>query len=228
MIHAELTDNFVVKKQKGFYDDIICTNCELQTQIYDRYVSLALSDNTNNSPEYLSIKRSPREKIIQGEKHTYSHWTNIDFLKFQKFVFACVLRTDLSLKKQGKFLLVNRHYYRLRDIYNSNELDDISYPIMVIKYLNTDDIRNIMYLPFVNKKQGHHIIDFSGAGYVFWLFVSNHPKSHDVMSTRLTKEGSLFLLHTDIKSSGTFKSALPSLVSLALNYPDVLRNDRYD
>jgi hypothetical protein len=44
----------------------------------------------------------------------------------------------------------------------------------------------------------------------------------------LTKEGSLFLLHTDIKSSGTFKSALPSLVSLALNYPDVLRNDRYD
>jgi hypothetical protein len=213
LINVDLNNKFAIKKQKGDYDEIICTNCEIISQEYDRYASLILTNRSTDSPEYNAVKRSVLKKTDKGNVANY--WENIDFLNFQKFVFACMLRTHFHMKKKGKYLLIDKHFWRINKIYQNNLIDDKSYPILVLKYSNKDSFRNIMVMPFRNKIDGHHFIEFSGAGYMFRIFVSSHNKPQYVNNLCLKKDGSMYLIEKKIENTGSFKSVLPDLVQMS-------------
>jgi len=220
MVGVELSKEKAKKRQNGFYDQIICKKCETDSQVFDHYASLVLTQRSISSSAYKSVDRKNHHVNSKWEKHHYSIWENLNFLKVQKFVFACLIRTHFSMKRRGKYLLVEKHFQKILELYkNAETLDDISYPIMVMKYSNIDGIENITYLPFINKKDGHFVIEFASGGYFFWVYVSSHQKPRFVNSLRLKDNGNLYILHSTVEETGTYKKVLPKLSEIAEKTP---------
>lgn len=157
---------------------------------------------------------------MKGKEQNHIIWKNIEFDKFQRFVLASILRTHLSMKKNGERLLIDKHFIRIREIYKSGSIvDDVSYPIIMTKLIDSDGFKNVVTFPFVNKIDNHHVVEFSGGGYTFWVFVSSHKKRDGFYRASLKQDGSMYLLHAAMRDNGAFKNAFPTLVKLANEYP---------
>lgn len=222
LVNVALKNGHINKRQKGIYAKIICQDCETKSQIYDRYASMILTERAIDSLEYKTISRKRIKKSDGIKTHIYTNWSNIDFIKFQRFVFACVLRTHLLNLQEGKPLLIEKHYNAISKIYrDENIIDDKSYPIMVMKFPGDDDYREIIYLPFAKKVQGHFVIDFSGAGYFFWVYVSNHTKPAVAKSLGLNKDGNMVVMEIYHKDTGTFRDTAPVIIDLVKQYPHI-------
>ena len=52
LIVVSLLNKHVKKKQKGIHDEIICSKCEIESQQFDHYASLILTDKSSHSIEY--------------------------------------------------------------------------------------------------------------------------------------------------------------------------------
>ena len=153
----------VTKRQKGIYDAFICKDCENETQLYDHYASLVLTKRSPNSIEHKSINRKYFKEKSEGEITEFERWENIDFIKFQRFVLSVILRTQFSGKMGGQINLNDSHLFRILSIYRDDtKKDDTSYPIIVIKIPEKDKLKNQVILPYINKQEGHHIIEFTG------------------------------------------------------------------
>lgn len=221
LVNVDIKNEKVKKEQKGLYDEIICSGCESRSQQYDRYASLILTSRSPNSIEYNSIDRIYKEREYKGALHKFSHWKNINFLSFQKFIYICVLRTHFSNLKKGKPLLIKKHFQKIKELYLSEQIiDDISYPIISLNYLNKDGFENIVVLPFANRKDGHFFIELSGCGYSFLVYVSSHKRPRYVNNLRLMENGSLYFIQDYIENTGTFKNAKPCVRAIANKYPN--------
>ena len=84
------------KRQKGIYSEFICKECEKETQKYDHYASLILTNRSPESPEFRSVKRKHFKERDENEILEFERWENIEFKKFQKFVLSTILRTQFS------------------------------------------------------------------------------------------------------------------------------------
>lgn len=220
LINVNLSKEFVKKEQKGIYDEIICRDCESISQEYDRYASLLLTERSPNAKEHSEVIRKYQEVNGNSRPLKYSFWSNLDFLKYQKFLFVCVLRAYFSSLKKGKPLLVEKHFKGILDLYNSEDrIDDSSYPILTIKYSNTDGSDNVVFLPFTNRKDGHYFIEFTGAGYGFSVYVSSHKKPSYIENLSLKKNGSMYMIHEEIQRTGTFGKVTPNVRDIARKFP---------
>lgn len=222
LIKVDIKKEKVNKKQKGEYTpNIICEDCEKESQVYDRYGSLVLTARSPEAPEHKALVRESFKFNKDGEIHNVHRLKNLDFGQLQRFVFACVLRTHLSEKLKGDYLLFDKHFDKLLSIYKDTAIiDDSSYPIMIGRYPDDDKFRDHIYLPFKTKKSGHHAVEFSGAGYFFWVFVSSHKKPTYVNNLSLKQDGYLHINEIYFKDCGTFKSMESSLNLLAKKYPE--------
>lgn len=221
LINVKVDRRHVNKKQKGYYESIICEDCELQSQVYDRYGSLILGSRNDEAPEATSIVVEKRAGRTSAGVQEYSHWSNLDFSRLQKLVYACVLRSHLAEQKEGNYLLVEKHFQKMRDLYRDADcLDDYSYPVLIVKFDDADTTKNLIYLPFKNKINGHTVIEFAGGGYMFRVYVSSHRKPSHVSEVMLKASGSLYMLHFSIRDVGTFKATFPVLVDLAKKFPN--------
>lgn len=206
------------KKQKGFYFEFICEDCEKATQTYDRYASLILTNRSPNSPEYLSVRRKFFPIKYPGEDLSLEQWYNLDFINFQKFVFASILRAHFSGSIKGCAQLNNFHSEKIFSLYNSKKtLDDNSYPIVIYKLKNNDPFKHQVVLPYFKRYSGHHLIEFMGNGYIFNLFVSSHKKPDFVDLFRLKIDGSVLFPLMNFKDMGLFAKTL-HLVKATLNH----------
>jgi len=223
MIKVELERECVIKGQKGDYEEIICTDCERQSQIYDHYASLVLSTQAQESPEHKAVGRKSLEKpAANGRMYLDSYWSNLNFHRFQRFVLGVVLRSHLARKKQGSDLLTEKHFNNIRAIYmNSDSINDTAYPVMVYRYIDGSNVGSIVFLPFLSKNDGHSVIKFSGAGYLFSVFASSHNKAKYVYTRSLHRDGTLRVLHVPVGESGALKSAIPEVVKLAHRYSNI-------
>jgi len=195
------------KRQKGYYGQFICRKCENTSQKYDHYASLILTNRSPNNPENQSISRKHFEYQNDGEKKEYEEWKNIDFIKFQRFVFACILRTQLAGQMRG-IKLNEKHFKNLLTLYQSDTMDDLAYPIVVIKNPDNDKFRNQVIIPYIKKQQGHHIIEFAGTGFIFNIYVSSHNKPDYVNALRLKSAGSMLLIVILFEQMGLFWNTL--------------------
>jgi len=206
MINIEVDKKFINKRQKGVYAEIICVDCEHVSQTYDRYGSLVLTSRAPDAFEHKIVIKENFEYYMNNQKEYYSLWKNIDFHKFQRFVFACILRTHLKRRMLGQYLLVEKHFKKMRNIYaDKTAHDDWSYPILLSK--NTDEsTKNLILLPFKNRHEGHYFIEFTGVGFTFRIYVSSHKKPDHVNSMCLKKSGQMYVIHIPFMESGTFKT----------------------
>jgi len=193
----------VTKRQKGYYGQFICKKCEQESQKYDHYASLILTNRSPNNPEHKLISREHFEFQTVGEKEEYEEWQNIDFKTFQRFVLACILRTQLAGQMKG-ISLNKKHFEKLLSLYHSDSTDDVSYPIVVIKNPDNDKYRNQVIIPYIKKQRGHHIIEFVGTGFIFNVYVSSHNKPNYVNTFRLKNDGSMVLIVIPFKQTGLF------------------------
>lgn len=219
IIHVDLDKGLSNKRQKGCYREITCEECERTSENYDRYGSLVLTSRAPNTPEHKIIVRKDFQfkNILRGVSY-YSLWENIDFNKFQRFVFACILRTHLAKRSQGQYLLIEKHFNNIRRIYTERTIvDDSSYPIVVFKYPD-DGIKDLVYLPYINRGDGHHVIDFAGGGYSFWVFVSSHKKPSHINSLTLKKNGSMYVIQIPFEERANFRSMSSKLSILFEQY----------
>ncbi|MBC8549819.1 MAG: hypothetical protein H8D23_09210 [Candidatus Brocadiales bacterium] len=192
----------VTKRQKGIYAQFICRNCEKETQIFDHYASLILTDKSPDSPEYKCISKIQNN----GKMAEYEIWGNINFIKFQRFILSIILRTQLAEKMNGQISITKKHLKNMLNLYRDNDNDDSSYPIVVYKHPENDKHKNHVILPYINKKDGHHIIEFTGAGFIFNVYVSSHIKPQYVNSVRLKNDGSMYLIIISFKETGLFRN----------------------
>jgi len=205
---SELSSVKLCKKQKGIYSSFMCKKCEEETQKYDRYASLILTDRSPNSDEYKSIKKSHFEDNQSGEKIKAVKWENIDFKKLQKFVFSVILRTHFAGKFNGDMALSKKHLDGILAIYRNEDelsLDDSSYPILITEF-HKNELNNYVFLPCIKKQVGHHIIEFSASGYLFNVFVSSHSKPKVAKSCCLKKNGSMYLLKVFVNETGLYNA----------------------
>ena len=108
---------------------------------------------------------------------------------------------------QGEISLSERHLNRIHAIYNdTNSTDHNSYPIVIWKFPEEDFLNNHVVLPYFKKQSGHHILEFSGAGYLFNVFISNHTKPKYVQSLCLKNDGSIILADIEFKKSGLYRA----------------------
>ena len=206
----------VTKKQKGIFGSFICVDCEKETQKYDHYASLILTDRSPYSDEYRGISRKYFTENYKGENVEFSKWENIDFLKFRDFVFSIILKTHFSGKIEGPISLNKKHLDGILAIYkDALNLDDSSYPILVLEYPKNDKLKNHVILPYFEKKSGHHIIEFAGGGYLFNVYVSSHTKPRYVKSLRLKRDGSMYLINMFFQETGLYKNSKNVVKTLA-------------
>lgn len=211
ILEVSRTKEKVSKKQKGIYESFMCKKCEEETQKYDHYASLVLTDRSPDSDEYISVKRKyfcGNYKEEKEEKAVFGKWENVNFKKFQKFIFSIVLRTHFAGKIEGPVLLNEKHLERILAIYRDGlNLDDSSYPILITKYPKNDKLKNHIIMPYINKGEGHHIIEFAGGGYLFNVYVSNHLKPEFVKTLRLKSDGSMHLIIMLFQETGLFEKS---------------------
>ena len=109
----------------------------------------------------------------------------------------------------GQINLNDSHLFRMLSVYREDKnKDDTSYPIIVIKNPEKDKLKNQVILPYIKKQEGHHIIEFTGVGFIFNIYVSNHNKPKWVNSLRLKSDGSMFLIIVPFNKTGLFKNTM--------------------
>ena len=150
----------VTKRQKGYYGQFICKDCEIESQKYYHYASLILTNRSPNNPENKLISKEHFEYQDSDGNNEYEEWKNIDFKKLQRFVLAGILRTQLAGQMKG-LTLNKKHFEKLIALYHSDSMDDSSYPIVIVKNPDNDKFRNQVIIPYIKKQRGHHIIEFA-------------------------------------------------------------------
>jgi hypothetical protein len=199
-------NKIISKAQKGVYSSIICPGCEKKTQKYDHYASLIMTTRSPLSPKYLSIKRETTTRRFESESVSYSEWKGIDFFLFQKFVFSILLKTHLYYKKEGEYLLIEKHWNNILDLYTSTQIvDDSSYPIVVSALQGNHELNNHVLLPCRKNAKGHCFVEFAGCGFIFSVYVSSHSKPQHVLKLKLNKNGNVLIPHVNIKETGVWR-----------------------
>lgn len=204
----KIEDEKPSKVQNTFYDKIICRPCEEYSQKFDHYANHVLRNDSQESNKYSKICR---ENYKTDSNISYSIWKNIDFHKFQKFVFICILRTHFwELKRKNKPLLMDGDFNSIRNIYLSDELiDEESYPITMLRLLDRDGTEKLVVLPYYfNEKKGEPLIEFLLEGYIFTVYVSSHKKPNFADKLTIKKNGELYVFNTWLKETGIGKNAI--------------------
>lgn len=118
MVNADFDKEVVNKEQTGYYEEyIICKDCENESQLYDSYACRILTDRAPQTKEHRAVTKIPYKKSKDGRIVRFSRWEGIDFLKFQKFVFATALKGHLATVKHGKTILGKKHFEQMRQLY---------------------------------------------------------------------------------------------------------------
>lgn len=199
----------VIRRQKGLYGSFICEDCEKKTQKYDHYASLILTERSTNSNEYKAILKENDVQYYKSEILEFSRWQNINFIYFQKFIFSIILRSHFAGAIEGSISLTQKHLNRILTLYSDpHNLDDTSYPILLSEYPRDDPLMNHVILPYFEKKHGHHILEFSGSGFLFNVYVSSHDKPRFVKSLRLKNDGSMYLVKITFHETGLYRNSV--------------------
>ena len=166
-----------------------------KTAKLDSYASLIFKDENN-----LTCLRKEQQQI---SNFLVWHWSGFDFKQVQNFVFSICLRQHFYNLSKGKSeLIIEKHLKLLLSLYNSDDIDDESYPIFIY-YFPKDEKQYGVILPADYKMQGHHFIQFIACRFEFFVKISSHMGTFDkVMKLRMKSNGSISMLPRSPEDSG--------------------------
>lgn len=214
IIEVSRHDERATRRQKGIYSSIICKACEEETQKYDHYASLVLTEHAPMTAEFTAVNKNYTCEKYDGKNLEFAKWIGLDFRKFQNFVFSIILRTHFAWNTNDPILLTQKQLEGILAIYKGSQPDDTSYPIMLLEYPKGDKLRNHIVLPYVTRKSGHRTIEFAGGGYAFNIYISSHAKPSYVTSLSLKKDGSTFVMIDYFSNTGLFKGTFHTVKSV--------------
>jgi len=214
VIEVVRCDQKATRRQKGIYHIIMCADCEGESQKYDHYASMVLTDRTSKGAELATVKKEYFREPYDGKELTFAMWQGLDFKKLQNFVLSVVLRAHFANTAKDYTLLIPKHLNNILALYRGSHLDDSSYPIIIFERPEQDDLRDFVVQPYLIKKDGHNVIEFAGGGYHFYLYVSSHRKPRSIESLSLKKDGSVYVLVVAIEETSLFQGMLRLVSSL--------------
>lgn len=208
----------VKSEQTGAKNSIICNECEnLTNDRADRYAAVLFKNHPKNLVEYYGFQKrigwlDAREKA--------EFWEKLDFKKLQNFVFITVLRNELHLRTQGKKIIGEKHFERIKCIYNDdNFIDSEKYPIVILKNTpNEEDYKDVIAMPSEFELGNHRGVLFRVMGYVFMLFVASHKKHSPYERFFLQTDGRLIIRYEKFLSHKNNRKAYTNLARLMTDY----------
>lgn len=207
------------KKQSATHDSFWCNSCESQSSAHDRYASLILTDNSPTSPEY---KRLSRKMLREGDENNpgVELWTGVDFKRFQKFVFCCVLRGELFARTESRNIIGEKHFNAIKMMYEDpNAIDDETYPILLSRSPQNDQYKSWGFLPHRTRFFNHNGVMFRGGGFQFQIYASTHAKPDAVLLGRANKHGEIPVVVDHYKNTGSYKASTQRLNNIVKKYP---------
>jgi len=191
-----------LKKQKakivqdGLKSSFVCDACEDLFEKDDTYASKVFVDRGKEK----GIKNiSSAERRILGTANAPVPClvlTGIKFKKVQKFILGVFIRAYLSGIHGSKPVLGEKHFKNVRKMYlDESDINDIAYPILILKIDSKDMLRNVVHFPARGKDytSGVNLVAFTGGEFEFLMIVQSHKVPSEVMMWRLTNDGTLIM-----------------------------------
>ena len=126
-----------------------------------------------------------------------------------------------NLKNNKEPLVIDKHMTKILELLNDEfEINDKSYPFLIIEYLPEEPQSKIVCPPYKNRVDGHAAVSFQCAGYFFQTFVSspNHKKPDIILDQFVTKSGNLRMAREKYTETPAFQNTLPYFEKIVEKY----------
>ena len=212
IVKLDFSDNKKSFVQKGYRGKFICDNCEKQTAKLDSYAS-RLFKNGNYSKKFekqeIFSEKISKQNFFENRIEKGELWKGFEFKKIQNFIYSIYLRQhfyNLSKKEQGLF--IEKHLSPILELYHSDTIDDKTYPIFILCFLRESSYKLIIS-PYVDKINGHHVIQFTAYGFYFILKVSSHSGLFGDIGDnfKLKSDGSIYIHQVKPENTEIVKKA---------------------
>ena len=210
IIELDFQNNKKSFLQKGYRGDFICDNCEKETAELDSYASRIFKGD-NHSQRFKKQEKYSDKLAQQTPVHTNLEkiyfWNGFNFKKLQSFIYSIYLRQHFyNLSKNNKSLIIDKHLYPILELYRSESVDDETYPIFIFCFPTESLFYKTIVSPYVDKINGHHVIQFTACGFYFILKISSHTGLFDD-SIKLKSDGSIYIGQIKPENTGIIKKA---------------------
>jgi hypothetical protein len=218
-ILSVLVPNEQVKpEQTGAKNSIMCNECEKRSNDRaDRYATVLFK----NHPQHLVKHFNFQKRVVRlTAKENAELWTKLDFKKLQNFVFITVLRNELHLRTQGKKIIGEKHFERIKNIYNDENLfDQEMYPIVILKNTpNEEEYKDVIAMPSTFNQNNSRGVMFRVMGYQFLIYIASHKKHSPLEPFFLQNDGSLIIRYEPFFSHKNNRKAYEDMARLMTGY----------
>lgn len=202
--------------QQGYRGSFICRTCETNFSKNDRYGSLLLSSKGKDSKIQKDLVVETRTCQTDVGNTEVSFWSNFKFKELQNFIFSILIRDHLWRKANNRAQLNDEHYQKIKILYlNETLIDDVSYPILVVKLVKNGMPSRGVFLPYVYRFVGdHRAYAFKGAGFLFHTLISSHRKPPSTEVQKIQKDGNVCIVHMPFEDTDIFKKVLPRILKI--------------
>jgi len=158
-------DNKIAYRQKGYYERLLCEDCEILLSKLENYTSKIIK---SISLDFLSFSHG--EKIVK----------DVDYTKFKLCILSILWRASVS--RDGIFSNINLgpHENKIRNMLLKNDpKSKEEYGFLVAGLLNEKNklFDGLICKPIVMKDpEGHRCYNFIYGGFRWMYIVSNHSK----------------------------------------------------
>ena len=213
IVEFDFPNHKKILHQKGYRGNFICSNCEEETAKLDHYASLIFRSNNYSPPGFQKTEKYPDEYVKQTPAspllEKIQFLDGFDFKKIQNFVYSICLRQHFyDLSKNKKSLIISKHLSPILNLYHSNCIDDESYPIFILCFSRDTELYKPIVSPYVDKMNGHYIIQFGACGFQFIVQTSSHKGLFSNSSIKLKSDGSIYIGQIKPENSGMLKKVI--------------------
>ena len=211
IIELDFQNNKKTLLQKGYRGNFICDNCEKQTAVLDSYASKYFKSESYpkefKKQEKFSDVVNQKLFAATGLEKIY-FWNGFNFKKIQNFIYSICLRQHFyNISKNKKGLIIDKHLYPILNLYRSEFIDDETYPICILCFPKKKLLYKSIITPYVDKINGHFVIQFTACGFYFILKISSHSGLF-FDSFKLKSDGSIYISQIKPEYTEIFKKTI--------------------
>jgi hypothetical protein len=164
--------------QKGFYEPLLCGDCEEKFSRYEGYAANVFYNNGAPS------------STIEGSFITLR---SVDYKKLKLFFLSLLWRFSVTTLNELKGASIGKHSEKLRMMLKSEDPGkELEYPFLLTAVMwQGNHIGDFIAPPMCAKLDAHHIWSFVVAGIVMSFYVSSHPQTHIPKEAFLDLAGTL-------------------------------------
>jgi hypothetical protein len=192
--NVDLHEQTMEITQDGVKGSFICHKCEIRFSKDDQYGSYIFKPWKNPRGPNVNVAQV---KVINSNAGLINavDLKNLNFKRMQKFILSVILRGHMYLTQEGRELLGEKHFSKIRTVYsNESNLDDSIYPILINKIDTTDPLWNTVIEPYRGRgTSGMNLVSFTGGGYQFHVVVQGHNPAKEAIGFRLKSDGTAII-----------------------------------